>query len=351
MHKPIIGLSPMDGITDSPFREIVDIYGHPDILFTEFIAADAIEKGAIKVLYGLFKHKTKTPVIAQIFGNNPKSLYKAAIVSLALGFNGIDINMGCPDRKVISRGGGAALIKTPKLAQDCIRFVKRAVKDWKEGISLEKADIHDDIVRQVRTHPESNDESILESSLKLLPGMTKNPLSVSVKTRIGYDSIITEEWISQLVETQPDLISVHGRTLRQMYHDQADWIEIGKAEKICHQAKIKIFGNGDIKNLNEATKKIKDYSLDGVLIGRVAMGNPWIFSDKTPTLKERVDVMKHHCQLFLKFRPDLQLMPMRKHLAWYCKGFPGSAEIRDKLTKITTMDDLKNILKLGIILR
>lgn len=334
MNKYIFGLSPMDGVTDSPFREIVDIYGHPDILFTEFVSADAIEKGVIKVLYGLCRHKTKTPIIAQIFGNNPKALYKAAIVALAMGFDGIDINMGCPDRKIILRGGGAALIKTPKLAQKCIKYVKQAVKDWQDGISLKKANINSEIINYIS-------KNSVQSIGRL---KNKNIISVSVKTRIGYDSIITEEWILNLLEARPNMISLHGRTFKQMYHGNANWEEIGKAAKICHQAKVKILGNGDIKSVKQGNEYCQKYGTDGFLIGRAALGNPWVFSNHIPTLTERIKVMKHHCQLFLKFRPDLQLMPMRKHLAWYYKGFSGAAEIRDRLTKVTTINDLNLII-------
>ena len=334
LSKPIIGLAPMDGITDAPFREIVDTYGHPDILFTEFVAADAIEKGVNKVLYGLIRHKTKTPIIAQIFGTNPKSLYKAAVVSAALGFDGIDINMGCPDKKVIQHGGGAGLIKTPKLAQVCIKSVKKAVKDWQEGIALEKINIHPDIIAYINKNKD----------VHLINQMY---IPVSVKTRIGYDSVITKEWISTLIDVHPDLISLHGRTLKQMYHGKANWEEIGNAAKICNQACVKILGNGDIKSVKHGKKLCQEYGTDGFLIGRAALGNPWIFSNKKPSLKERVRVMKHHSRLFLKFRPELGLMPMRKHLAWYCKGFDTAAEIRNRLTKVTTIKDLDLIL--GII--
>lgn len=335
--KPIVGPAPMDGITDLPFREIVDIYGHPDLLFTEFVSADAIEKGAIKTLYGLFKHKTKIPIIAQIFGCNPKTLYKAAVVVAYLGFDGIDINMGCPDRKVISRGGGAALIKTPRLAQECIKSVKQAVKDWSTGITLEKANIHANIINNITNN-------VIVQSIELLK--LRDSIPVSVKTRIGYDSIITEQWIENLLEAKPNMISLHGRTLKQMYHGKAHWEEIGKAAKICHRARVKILGNGDIKSVQQGNEYCWEYSTDGYLIGRAALGNPWVFANHIPTLKERINVMKHHCRLFLKFRPDLQLMPMRKHLAWYCKGFNGAAEIRNKLIKVTTMEDLNSIISL-----
>lgn len=319
----------MDGVTDSPFREIVDNYGHPDILFTEFVPADGIVKGAINILYGLIRHKTKTPIIAQLFGAHPENLYKAAVVAAELGFDGVDINMGCPDKKVIQRGGGAALIKTPKLAQQCIISVKKALQDWFSGLELSSLHLSDDLIAFIN----KNKTKVIK---KILP--------LSVKTRLGFDSIITKPWITALIEAGPSMITLHGRTLKELYHGNAHWEEIGKAASLVKQEGITFLGNGDIKSYKEALEKIKLYKCDGVLIGRAALGNPWIFSDKIPNFTERVTVVKHHAKLFLKFRPNLQLVPMRKHLAWYCKGFDKAASVRNSLTKVTTMSDLNTIL-------
>ncbi|MEM4260647.1 MAG: tRNA-dihydrouridine synthase [Candidatus Woesearchaeota archaeon] len=298
----------MDGVTDPPFREIVDIYSHPDILFTEFVSSEAIVRQSKNILKSLLFHKSKTLIFAQIFGDNPNLMYKAAVVLSKLNFNGIDINMGCPDKTVVHRGAGAALINNPKLAQQCINSVKKAV-----------------------------DENYQITNKKIM---------VSVKTRIGFDSIITSSWINAILESKPDMITIHGRIAKKIFAGECHWDEIALAANIAKKYSIPVLGNGSVHTLQEAKDKINKFRLSGILIGRAALGNPWIFSDKLPSIQEKVKVMKHHCRLFLKYRPDLQLMPMRKHLAWYCKNFSNSAKIRNLITKVTTLEDLDKILSI-----
>ena len=298
----MIGLAPMDGVTDAAFRFIVDIYGKPDILYTEFISIKGLQIGKPAMMRMLLKHQTKTPIIAQLFGNDPQLFYQAAIKVLNLGFDGVDINMGCPDKSVFNRGGGAALILNPDLAINIVNSVKKAVKDW---------------------------------------GIKKIP--VSVKTRTGYKTHQTKEWISRLLEAQPDVICVHGRTYEQKYLGKADWEQIAIAAELAKNSQTKIFGNGDIRSRQEALEKIKKYKLAGVLIGRAAQGDPWIFQDIIPTFEERVKVILDHCRQFTKFFPQGDFKAMRKHLAWYAKGFIGSAKVRNSLMKVNNVEDVKTI--------
>lgn len=302
MSKPIIGLAPMDGITDSAFREVVDMYGHPDVLFTEFVSVEGLAHGAKTLLKAFQKHKTKTPIVAQLFGCDLKAYKKATEIVCSMNFDGIDINMGCPDRNINKKGGGAALIGRPTLAQDIIKTVK---------------------------------EEVSKHKLKI---------PVTVKTRIGLDKIVTEDWIGKLLKVRPDAITLHGRTLIQMYKGLANWDEIGKAGKLVKAQNITFLGNGDIKSMVQAREYCNTYTLDGVLIGRAALGNPWLFAEKTPSLKERFKIMVEHSRLYLKYRPDLKLFPMRKHLAWYCTGFKGSHGVRDRLMKVVELKDLETIL-------
>ncbi len=305
MKYPIIGLSPMDGITDAVFRQIVDIYGKPDIIFTEFIPVDALilRKPAIERMLAF--HKTKTTTIVQLFGVEPKLFYQAAQIVLDKGFDGVDINMGCPDRSVFNHGGGAGLILKPELAKEIILSVKKAVKDWKE-----------------KNHSKKN-------------------ITVSVKTRTGYKKHQTREWIKNLLDVSPDFICLHARTYQQKYSGKADWEEIKIAVDLAKNTKTKILGNGDVKNRKEALEKIKKYKISGVLIGRAALGNPWAFTDEVPTSEERFKVLIKHCQLFIKTFPELDFKIMRKHLAWYTKGIPGSAEMRNRLMQVNNIEDVK----------
>jgi len=302
MKYPVVGLAPMDGVTDAAFRYIVDKYGQPDILYTEFIPAKGLLIGKPSMMRMLLKHETKTPTIVQFFGNDPELFYQAAIKVLDLGFAGIDINMGCPDKSVFNRGGGAALILKPDLAIKIIQAVKKAVKD----------------------------------SGKNIP--------VSVKTRTVKNNQ-TKEWISRLLEAEPDVISIHGRTYEQIFLGRVNWEQISLAAELAKNSATKIFGNGDIKSRSEALEKIKKYKLAGALIGRAALGNPWIFQDKIPTFEDRVKVILDHCQQFTKFFPQGDFKAMRKHLVWYTKGFIGSAKARNSLMKVNDIEDVETILK------
>lgn len=333
LPQPIIGLAPMDGVTDAAFRYITDKYGKPDVLFTEFIPVEAIEKGTDRVLPAFIHHKTSTPTIAQIFGHDLNAFYKASVVACEMGFDGIDINMGCPDRHVVRRGGGAALILQPKHATKVIATVKKAVSDWFRGLTFNSANLSDEIISFITL---SNRKLGLKVKRKLLP--------VSVKTRIGYDKIVTKDWISHLIESDPAVISLHGRTLKQLYSGKADWNEIEKGASLCSKANIIFFGNGDVKSAQEALQKAKLYKTSGILIGRASLGNPWVFKNTVPTLKNRFMVLIEHTKKFMEYRPDLKLFPMRKHFTWYCKGFKNSAGIRNELMKVTTFKDLKQIL-------
>lgn len=332
LKKPIIGLAPMDGITDPAFRELVDAYSKPDVLFTEFVAVEGITHGVTSLFKCFLRHKTETPIIAQLFGSDLKAFYKAVFIAAELGFDGIDINMGCPDNNIMKKGGGGALIGRPEHAKNIVKVVKEAVNDWYEGKTLESAQVAPKIIEWIKSLT-----SPLPTKRKKLP--------VTVKTRTGLDHAVTEFWVSQLLEVQPEAISLHGRTLLQMYKGLADWEEIGKASKLVKQTNTIFLGNGDVKSMEQAKGKIEKYGLDGVLVGRGALGNPWFFSGKVASQKERFEAMKEHSALYLKYRPELKLYPMRKHLAWYCTGFEGSRALRDRLMKVVELSDLDNLLQ------
>ncbi len=333
LSKPIIGLAPMDGVTDAAFRYITDKYGKPDVFFTEFIPVEAIEKGTNRVLPAFLHHRTNTPTVAQIFGHNLKAFYKAAIVACEMGFDGVDINMGCPDKHVVARGGGAALILQPNHAGKVIATVKKAVNDWFNGLTLNSAALSDEIISFIAF---TNKKFYLKGKRRLLP--------VSLKTRIGFDKIVTKDWISHLIESEPAAISLHGRTLKQLYSGKADWDEIGKAASLCLKANIVFLGNGDVRSAQEALEKAKLYKTSGILIGRASLGNPWVFKNTVPTLKTRFKVLIEHTKKFMEYKPYLKLFPMRKHFTWYCKGFENSAGIRNELMKVSTFNDLEIIL-------
>ncbi len=331
----MIGLAPLDGITDSAFRQIVDEIGKPDLMYTEFIPVKGLSKGRTVLLNGLARHTSKTPVFAQFFGTEPTYFYNAFFIAATLGFSGVDVNMGCPDTSVVKKGAGAGLINTPETAKQIITVLYNARKDWNNGKSITDTDIPATIKQAVFRMQRSHSNMV---------SIRKN-VSISVKTRIGFDTPITEKWIGQLLDTPVDIISIHGRVFTQKYSGKADWEEIYKAVVIAKNTNIKIFGNGDVHSLREAKQKMEEYSVDGVLIGRAALGNPWLFADAIPTLEERKRTILRHAELFLHYRPKLDLRPLRKHFAWYCKQEMGNAALRKQMMSVVTLQDLRNVLE------
>ena len=314
VKKPIVGLAPMDGVTDAVFRYMVCLHSRPSFVMTEFVNVEGLARGAVKKIPAFIFNEIERPIVAQIFGVEVDSFYKAAVLVCALGFDGVDINMGCPAKKVEKKGSGAGLIKTPELAKDIIWAVKRGVKDWADGVTLEEAGVHSDVI----------------SECKVIGKRVKLP--VSVKTRIGYDKPVTEEWIGQILEADVDAVSVHGRTLKQMYTGEPDWDEIAKAALICRKAGVMIIGNGDVKSMKDASVKIEEYGVDGVMAGRAVMGNPWFFGGNEPEVEDRIGAAKDHLKYFEKFLgKHLAYHTMKKHLGWYLKGFDGARELRMKL--------------------
>ena len=311
LEKPIVGLAPMDGVTDAAMRFITKKYGGPDVIFTEFVSAEGIRAGAKRLMRDFMYDEIERPVVAQLFGKDPEAFYVATKKVVELGFDGVDVNMGCPARKVANRGEGAGLINTPDLALQIIKEVQRAAGE---------------------------------------------KIPVSIKTRIGYDKPVTEEWIKALLSAEPAVISLHGRTLKQGYGGKADWREIGKAAKLCRETETLLFGNGDIDSVEDGKKKIKKYGGDGFLIGRAAMGNPWVFNQNYKfqiiNSKLRMQVALEHARKFEEYnrfwasqndkRVD-KFFVMRKHLAWYAKGFDGAKELRSKLVLCNSAKEVEEV--------
>ncbi len=304
IKKPIIGLAPMDGITDPAFRAIVDEIGHPSVFYTEFVSAEGLSRNPKRLLRTFTSHNTNTPLIGQLFGCDPIAMQEASAILLEkTKVSGIDINMGCPNRRVASHGGGAGLIKQAKVAVKLIDTVKQVI------------------------------------------GKSKKAIGLSVKTRIGYDDIVTESWISSLLEAKPEAIALHGRTLKQMYTGSANWVEIRKAAILANKTNTLLLGNGDIRSLHDAHIHIEKHSPDGVLIGRASFGNPWVFQDIVPNLSTRIQTAIHHITLFTELTPDANPLSLRKHLGWYIKRFPDASLVREQIMKMKTTKEMLDFLR------
>ena len=354
LAQPIIGLAPMDGVTDSAFRYIVATYGKPDIVFTEFTNVHDICAGRLKVLDSLRYADVERPVIAQIYGKDPALFYQAAHVVCELGFDGLDINMGCPSKNVASSGSGAGLIRTPNLALELMEKARKGIQDWADGQTLAEIGLkpcaREAIAQLKAEHP------------NLTEYQERVSIPLSVKTRLGFDCNIINEWSDCLIQGRPEVISMHGRTLSQMYKGQSDWEAIAQAATRIQQHGILAIGNGDIKNLTDAHQRIYDSGVNGVLIGRGALGNPWIFQEieqvrqalstgsrlqwKTsePSLDEKFQAMINHAECFEAIHGTERFVRMRKHLGWYCSSFPHAAAMRSQMVRTNGTQDVKNII-------
>lgn len=327
-----LGVSPMDGVTDHPFREIQAKYGKPAVMYTEFTNVEGIAHGATRLLEDFLYSDQQRPIVGQIFGHTPKDFRMVATILCILGFDGVDINMGCPAKTVASQGCGAALIKTPDLAQEIVRAAKAGVQDWMNGMTIDDLDISEEIKREVKKRNSRTPNS---------------PIPVSVKTRIGYDTPVVQDWISTLLETEPAAIALHGRTLKQQYSGFADWDEIAKAVETAKGSGTIIMGNGDVKDHEQAKIRFDETGVNGILLGRATMGNPWIFNNVDASIEERFAVAVEHSEIYEKtfsHKDRYNFMPMRKHLGWYVKEFPGASEVRQRLIRANSAQEVKEIL-------
>lgn len=209
IETPIVGLAPMDGVTDAAYRYIQKKYGDPDLIFTEFTHVHGLAVGA-EALFRDFKFdQSERPAFAQVFGAEPEYFYLAAKIVAALGFDGIDINMGCPMRNVTERGSGAALIQTPELAKEIIRQTIQGTKDYFATGDLSDLPTKTQALIKLQANP--IDRELQEKNY-----------TYSVKTRIGYSENSVSEWVKHLNEMPLDWVTVHGRTLKQLYSGEAN---------------------------------------------------------------------------------------------------------------------------------
>ncbi len=234
--------------------------------------------------------------------------------------------MGCPDRAIEKQGAGAVLIKNIKLAKEIIRAVKKGAG-----------------------HPDSLGE------LRPASQRRASKIPVSVKTRIGYHKNEVKEWIKAILEEEPAVITVHFRTRDELYFAPAHW-ELAK-EVVTLRNKISpktlLLGNGDIKNLAEAKQKIKESGFDGIMVGRAVVGNPWFFTNKTPSIKEILNAVIEHAELFDDLHKEelkkkdyhKKFASMKKHFHAYTKGFRGAKELRDNLMKVKNTLEVKRIIE------
>lgn len=337
------------------------MHGRPDLIMTEFLSVEGICHGARSALLGLVYHDSERPIVAQLYGPHPASFYHVAQLVCELGFDGLDINMGCPSKKVAALGSGAALINDPARAIAIIKAARSGIERWAGGAPLSITQLYPALSGWLDRFKAGGTQK---------PVYRRNPIPVSVKTRIGVEKIVIKEWIPRLLEASPEAISIHGRTLRQGYRGEADWVSIAEAVEIARDSDTLILGNGDLKSLNDAVIRVRQTGVDGVLIGRAAMGNPWIFNRKEiarafsnrthwddteksarliqmpPITRQTLfSVALQHARLFEAMHGRAYFNGVRKHLGAYCRGFKGARSLRAEMVRADHADNVAQLIK------
>jgi nifR3 family TIM-barrel protein len=330
LPKTFFCLAPMADVTDAAFRRIITKYGGPDVFWTEFVSADGLMSVGREVLKdNLIYSKNENPIVVQLFSSNPIKMRQAVKYVASLGFDGIDINMGCPDKSIEKQGAGAAMMKNMEKAREIIQAVKDGIKDSKTA-----------------------------------KGQAGKKVSISIKTRVGYNKSQLEEWIPFLLSQNIDALTIHARTRKEMSKVPANWNYVKRVVEIRNEmkAKTKIIGNGDVVDIEDGLKKAKETGCDGIMIGRAIFGNPWLFSSlggKRPYLKgtrgkalrsqgislqEKLKVLVEHTKMFERLLgKNRNFAVMKKHFKAYVNGFDGAKELRVELMETKNAKEVEKI--------
>ncbi len=303
--RPFFVLAPLDDVTDTVFRQVVLKAGRPDLMMTEFISADAYARGGVEIVESKLRFAPdEQPVIAQIWGKEPAHYESLAREVAKRGFVGIDINMGCPEKNIVRQGCCSGLIRTPEKAAEIIAATKQGA----------------------------------------------GQLPVSVKTRLGFDRVITEEWLGFLIEQNLSALTIHGRTAKEMSKVPARWDEIAKAvvlrDRLASQTVI--IGNGDVESRAHGHQLAKASRVDGVMVGRGIFQDIFIFADERQQydLCNRLELLLYHLDLHERTWADTKrFIPLRKFFKIYVNGFDGAAKLRAQLMEATEYEATRKLIK------
>lgn len=304
LPKPFTVLAPMDGVTDFVFRQIITKIGKPDVLFTEFTSVEGLQSAGRGPLEESLKFRANEhPIVAQIWGIKPENFYKSAKLIRKMGFAGIDINMGCPDRAVLKIGSCGRLIKNTRLAGEIIKAVKSGAGD----------------------------------------------LPVSVKTRIGFEKEAISEWLGFLLEQDISALSVHLRTVAEKSKVPAHWEVMPEIIKLRDDLAptTVLVGNGDIVSRGEIEEKYNKYKCDGFMVGRGIFTNPWIFNSELNVesigVKERITTYLEQIDLFEKtWGKDKNFANLKKFCKIYINNFPDAGKYREVIMEARSINELRN---------
>lgn len=311
LKKPFFVLAPMADVTDPAYRALIAASGKPDVTWTEFVSADGIyhtrEKKLMKddenpLMRDLLYTEAERPIVAQLFSSNPENMAYTSKLCKELGFDGVDINMGCPDKSIEKQGCGAAMIKNPEKARAIIRAAK------------------------------------------------ESGLPVSVKTRIGYNTENMEEWLTEVLLEKPAALTVHLRTRKEMSKVPAHWELMPKAVAIRNRVSPEtlILGNGDVQDIEDAREKALASGADGIMLGRAIFGNPWVFAGRTSadiSETEKKAALLELARGYEQLRPQKSFHILKKHVKAFIVGFEDSAPLRASLMEAPDMPTFIKILE------
>jgi tRNA-dihydrouridine synthase len=307
--KPFFVLAPMDDVTDTVFRQLIAELAPPDLFFTEFVNTDALQSaGRQAAMKRLQFTPSEKPLIAQIWGKTPENFYKTAQELVQMGFDGIDLNFGCPEKNVVRNNTCSAFI-LPQNRELAVEIIQ-ATKDGAGN------------------------------------------LPVSVKTRLGFNEI-DYSWHELLLKQKLNMLSIHGRTKKQMSKVPAQWDKIAEIRKLRDQLSptTLIIGNGDVLSRAQGEKLAKQYNLDGIMIGRGIFHDPFVFAK--PSLwndyskQQRIELYSRHVELFAQTWQvgERKIQTLNKFCKVYIQSFDGAKELREKLMVASSTDELQTILK------
>lgn len=310
LPKPFFALAPMADVTDPAYRRLIAEYKAPDVTWTEFVSADGLYHMREKahkpdeenpLMRDLQYTEAERPIVAQLFSSRPEMMAYAANLCKDLGFDGVDINMGCPDKSIEKQGSGAAMIKSPDVARDVIRAAQTS------------------------------------------------GLPVSVKTRIGYNAEQIDSWLPVLLAEKPAALTVHLRTRKEMSKVPAHWDLMPRVVALRDELSPEtlIIGNGDVKDLADARAKAEASGCDGVMLGRGIFGTPWLFTGRTAEevpQAERIAALLTLTKYFSELKPGKSAHILKKHVKAFITGWPEAAALRGQLMESSTLDDFIAVL-------
>lgn len=312
LPKPFFALAPMADVTDPAYRRLIAETAPPSVTWTEFVSADGLyhtrEKKGMKdaenpLMRDLLYSEKERPIVAQFFTSNPEMMEYASSLAKELGFSGIDINMGCPDKSIEKQGAGAALIKTPEKARELIRCANKGA----------------------------------------------GGLPVSVKTRLGFNQMEYQSWLPELLQEDIKVLTVHMRTRKEMSKVPAHYELAAEVVQLCKRTRgdVLVALNGDVENIDDAKTKAERYGADGIMLGRAIFGNPWLFSGRaveTISQEERLEALRTLAKYFSELKPSKHYSILKKHFKAFVNGFDSASELRARLMETSSYEELHKVL-------